>query len=51
MVCSDERTGKFPFDIQHRHVITYKTSSKSDFETLEDIITRKINAYKSKRKI
>jgi hypothetical protein len=50
MVCSDERTGKFPFDIQHRHVITYKTSSKSDFETLEDIITRKINAYKSKRK-
>lgn len=50
MVCSEERTGKFPFDIQHRHVITYKTSSKSDFETLEDLITKKINAYKSKRK-
>lgn len=50
MVCSDERTGKFPFDIQHRHVITYKTSSKSDFESLEDTITRKINAYKSKSK-
>ena len=45
MVCSDERAGKkFPFDIQHRHIIEYKTSSKSDFETLEDIITRKINA-------
>ena len=50
MVCSDERVGKFPFDIQHRHIITYKTSSKSDFESLEDTITRKINAYKSKRK-
>lgn len=50
MVCSDERSGKFPFDIQHRHVITYKTSSKSDFESLEDTITRKINAYKSKNK-
>ncbi|PLX08661.1 MAG: hypothetical protein C0594_06000, partial [Marinilabiliales bacterium] len=50
MVCSDERTGKFPFDIQHRHIITYKTSSKSDFESLEDTITRKINAYISKTK-
>lgn len=50
MVCSDERTGKFPFDIQHRQVITYKTSSKSDFEILEDTITKKINAYKSKSK-
>lgn len=50
MICSDERVGKFPFDIQHRHIITYKTSSKSDFESLEDTITRKINAYISKRK-
>ena len=45
MVCSDEREdGKFPFDIQHRHVITYKTKSKSDFSKLEDTITEKINA-------
>jgi len=49
MVCSDERAGKkFPFDIQHRHIIEYKTSSKSDFETLEDVITRKINALQQK---
>ena len=34
MICSEERTGKFLFDIQHRHIITYKTSSKSDFELL-----------------
>jgi hypothetical protein len=50
MVCSDERQGKFPFDIQHRQVITYKTSSTSDFTTLEDTITRKINAFQQKSK-
>lgn len=50
MICSDERNNKFPFDIQHRHIITYKTSSKSDFESLEETITRKINAYLSKNK-
>lgn len=48
MVCSDERQGKFPFDIQHRHILTYKTSSTSDFTALEDIITRKIKAIQQK---
>jgi hypothetical protein len=43
MVCLDEKQGKFPYDIQHRHAITYKTSSTSDFNTLGDTITRKIN--------
>ncbi len=50
LVCSEERTGKFPFDIQHRHIITYKTGSKSDYETLEDTITRKIKALQQKAK-
>jgi hypothetical protein len=51
MVCSDERqSGKFPFDIQHRHVITYKTSSTSDFHALADTITRKIRALQQKSK-
>lgn len=50
MVCSDERQGKFPFDIQHRHVITYKTSSTSDFNALGDTITRKIKAFQTKSK-
>ncbi|PKL78636.1 MAG: hypothetical protein CVV25_11035 [Ignavibacteriae bacterium HGW-Ignavibacteriae-4] len=48
MICSDERNDKFPFDIQHRHIIKYSTNSKSDFEDLEDTITRKIKAYMSK---
>jgi hypothetical protein len=50
LVCSDERQGKFPFDIQHRQVITYKTNSTSDFNILGDKITGKINAYKTKSK-
>ena len=49
MVCSEERAGKkYPFDIQHRHIIEYKTGSKSDYEKLEDIITLKINALQQK---
>ncbi len=48
MVCSDEREGKFPFDIQHRHIVTYKTGSKSDFEDLEENIFKKIKALLQK---
>jgi len=50
LVCSDERKGNYPFDIQHRQIITYKTTSKSDFEVLEDTITKKINALRSTSK-
>lgn len=50
MICSNERESKFPFDIQHRHIVTYKTNSRSDFDSLEETITKKINAYLSKTK-
>lgn len=50
MVCSDERQGKYPFDIQHRHVLNYKTSSTSDFNILEDTITKKIKAIQQNSK-
>jgi hypothetical protein len=46
LVCSDERTGKFPFDIQHRHVIQYSTKSASDYSNLAGKITEKILAIK-----
>jgi hypothetical protein len=36
MVCSDERTGKYPFDIQHRTVTRYKTEAQIDFKKLSD---------------
>jgi len=45
LVCSDERTTKFPFDVQHRTIIKYSTSSTSDFKRLELDITAKITAY------
>ena len=51
MVCSEERVGKFPFDIQHRHVLTYKTASSSDFTDLGDKITRKIKAFQQNSRI
>lgn len=45
MVCSDERKSQtFPFDIQHRHVISYTTGSAGDYKKLEDDITAKIKA-------
>lgn len=50
MVCEDERIGGFPFDIKHRHILTYKTSSPSDFTLLEESITKKIDAFQKKSK-
>ncbi len=47
LVCADDRK-KFPFDIQHRHIITYKTESSSDFEELRQAITDRIKAILSK---
>jgi hypothetical protein len=45
MVCSNEREGGFPFDIQHRKIINYKTSSSSDFDSLKKDITLQIEAF------
>ena len=49
IVCAEERI-KFPFDIQHRHIIIYKTGSKSDYEELEQKIISKIGALRHKAK-
>ena len=49
VVMVTEERQKFPFDIQHKHVINYKTNSKSDFEDLEQSITTKLKAYLQKR--
>jgi nucleoside 2-deoxyribosyltransferase len=35
---------RFPFDIQHRQIITYSPESKTDFETLSTDITGKLKA-------
>lgn len=45
MACSEERAGgKFPFDIQHRSIVIYKTDSASDFTVLSKTLTEKIKA-------
>ena len=48
LICSDARTTKFPFDVQHRTIIKFSTGSPSDFETLKSNITAKIKAYLEK---
>ena len=45
IICSDEREGKYPFDIQHRALIKYFTASPSDFTNLKNDIKDKINAF------
>jgi hypothetical protein len=47
MVCSEGRE-KYPFDIQHRTVIAYKSEAPEDFKELELRITAKIKALLEK---
>lgn len=49
LVCSRERTTKFPFDVQHRTIIHYGTASPSDYATLKKNITDKMEAYVKKQ--
>lgn len=48
MVSSEERQGKYPFDIQHRTVIPYRSDAPKDFASLEQKITAKIKALLEK---
>lgn len=48
LVCSDERATKYPFDIQHRSIISYKTGAPQDFEELKQKITPRIKAIRRK---
>lgn len=49
IVCSEQRTTAFPFDIQHRNIIKYKTESPRDFKDLEQKITMRIQALLEKQ--
>jgi hypothetical protein len=44
LVCSNERTSRFPFDVQHRAIIKYATDSSSDFDDLRTKIQSRITA-------
>ncbi len=44
LVCSHDPKGRFPFDVQHRAIIVYRTESKRDFEELSVQITARLSA-------
>lgn len=44
IVCSTERVGNFPFDIQHRKIIRYAAESPRDFEFLHHSIMDRIKS-------
>ena len=48
LVCEYQQDRRFPFDIQHRAVIIYKTESASDFDLLKTNITKRLQAAISK---
>ena len=49
LVCSDERTSRFPFDVQHRSITRYSTESSSDFDELRTTIEIRIKATLQRR--
>lgn len=51
MVCSQERKGKYPFDIQHRSIIKYLTESGRDYDQLRQDLTIKLKATEKKDKL
>ena len=44
LVCLEKPDRRFPFDIQHRAIITYKTESARDFDYLKSKITARLKA-------
>jgi len=45
MVCSEERSGiKYPFDIQHRSIISYSSDAPRDFQNLGIRITERLKS-------
>ena len=44
LVCLEKPNRRFPFDIQHRKIILYKTESARDFEDLKSKITTSLKA-------
>lgn len=48
LICSSERSERFPFDVQHRSILNYKTDSTRDFQELAASITTRIKAALAK---
>lgn len=48
LICADERQSKFPFDVQHRSIIKYKSEAPRDFDQLSEAITTRLKAILQK---
>ncbi len=48
LICSEQRQSRFPFDVQHRSIISYSTKAPRDFEMLKDKITERVTALLQK---
>jgi hypothetical protein len=44
LICSHTRDTKFPFDVQHRYIVRYKTESPRDFQDLAQEITKRLKS-------
>lgn len=44
MVCSDERKPPYPFDIQHKSILAYRTRSPKDYERYKEELRNAIRA-------
>ena len=47
LVCSDERTEEYPFDVRSRNILNYKTESASDYQEFQQSLTKRINKLKT----
>lgn len=47
LVCSDERTEEYPFDVRSRNILNYKTESASDYQEFQKKLTKRINKLKT----
>jgi hypothetical protein len=48
LVCSEDRRSNFPFDVQHRSIIKYRTGAPQDYTELGEKITKRIIALLNK---
>jgi nucleoside 2-deoxyribosyltransferase len=44
LIALDDPTRKFPFDVQHRHVVLYRTNSPGDFDKLRMDLTARLRS-------
>lgn len=48
MICADVRPTRYPFDVQHRHILKYKTGTPQGFTDLQVRITDRLKALLQK---